>query len=133
MFQTACSTATVEEGAEEAIHWPVEANIVLPTPHHITQSYLPTSLHVITTSHNVTPSQHAQVTFSQPHKQSFGTIGDLNNDGGSIRGEGEGGCEGGRVVYDCGKGGVEGDKEERSKLFFESRFEGGNLYQARQT
>ena len=131
MFQTTSTTAAVEGLAGEAIHWPVEANIVLPTPRHITQSSLPTSLHIITTPHNFTPSQH--VSCSQQHKQPFGTIGDLKNDGGTIRREGEGECEEGKVVYECGKGGVEGDKGERAELVFESRFEGGNLYQARQT
>ena len=39
--------------------------------------------------------------------------------------------ETGRVVYDCSKG-TEEVMEEDSELIFESRFEGGNLHQARQ-
>ena len=40
---------------------------------------------------------------------------------------------GGRAVYTCGESTVDGGKVENGQLTFDSRFESGNLYQARQT
>lgn len=119
-----------------SINWPVEANIFLPTPHHITS-------HEAQATSALLPQQ-----FGVPNGvEDCGLPAQQRKEGEEWGGEEEGGWggeeEGGRreegeyrmnrekrrVVYKCGK---ELAEEQGDGLVFESQFEGGNLQQAMQ-
>lgn len=119
-----------EGGPSKDIRWPVEANILLSTPQHIITSHCAhvTASLLASSRESQIPSSHVQFP-----RQSFGRS---CNDGlvDSFRGGQPVGREGrGSVVYVCGKGAAVAGKVEKDGLVFESRFESGNLYQARQT
>jgi hypothetical protein len=117
-------TGAGEEGPPSDIQWPLEACIVLPTPHHLTSSPAAQSSPLLSSSSSQLlhqpPPARPQSTFHTPFQSVPSAVG---------RQQG-----GGRLVYTSAQSWADGGEVgEDGQLVFESRFESGNLYQARQT